>query len=296
MSTINIDNIIETTLLNANKELAECLRCDVMLLCAPMVQPVDDEVRCCIEKMVESGERKLGVVLETIGGYIEVVERIYSVLRHHYQEVVFIIPNFAYSAGTVLVLSGDEIYMDYYSVLGPIDPQIISGDDYVPGIGYLLKFNELLETVNKDITGEKTRGEMALLLTKFDPAKLFFIEQAKKRSIDLLKEWLPKHKFKDWKETESSGKPVTKAMKQDRAEGIAEVLGNPERWRSHGRGIGIKDLESEEIKLKINCFSGDIKLNNAIRNYYNLTMDYFTKKIGVRSFIHSSYGTRRINV
>ncbi len=46
-----------------------------------------------------------------------------SVMRKHYKEVSFIVPSHAYSAGTVLVLSGDKIYMDYYSVLGPIDPQ-----------------------------------------------------------------------------------------------------------------------------------------------------------------------------
>src|SRR5690606_24230974 len=92
----------------------------------------------------------LVVLIETTGGYIEVVERIYEVFRKNYNKVNFVVPNYAYSAGTVLVLSGDEIYMDYYSVLGPIDPQIQNEEGkVVPGLGYLAKFDELVNKINK---------------------------------------------------------------------------------------------------------------------------------------------------
>ena len=55
---------------------------------------------------------------------MDVVQRVVDTLRRHYNLVDFIIPNYAYSAGTVLAMSGDAIHMDYYSRLGPIDPQI----------------------------------------------------------------------------------------------------------------------------------------------------------------------------
>jgi len=51
-------------------------------------------------------------VLTTGGGSIEVVQRIVDVFRQHYTLVDFIVPNYAYSAGTVLAMSGDAIYMD----------------------------------------------------------------------------------------------------------------------------------------------------------------------------------------
>ena len=51
------------------------------------------------------------------------VERTVGIIRQHYFQVDFIIPDKAMSAGTVCALSGDNIYMDYYSQLGPIDPQ-----------------------------------------------------------------------------------------------------------------------------------------------------------------------------
>ena len=40
----------------------------------------------------------------------------------------FIVPEYAYSAGTIFCMSGDNIYMDYYSVLGPIDPTVQNKD------------------------------------------------------------------------------------------------------------------------------------------------------------------------
>lgn len=301
MRTAKVNDVIEARLKNANLELSKALEAQVIMLRSPLLLGVDDAIRSCIEDLVEMGsadgelKSKLCVVVETNGGYIEVVERIYGIFRRHYSEVVFVIPNFAYSAGTVLVLSGDKIYMDYYAVLGPIDPQIDGedGSGSVPGIGYLVKFNQLMRKINSDQTGEQTRAEMAYLISKFDPAKLFFIEQAKDHAIELLKEWLPKHKFKDWSKTCSRGVPVDEAMKKERASQIAEVLGDPERWHSHGRGIGIRELESDEIKLVVENFADTPVLNSAVRGYYDLAIDYLGKT-GMPNAIHSQLGIRRL--
>jgi len=92
----------------------------------PIIGGVDNILRGAIEKRCKQGtpSHKLIVVLTTEGGYIEVVQRMVDTLRHHYAVVEFVVPNYAYSAGTVFVMSGDAIHMDYYSRLGPIDPQI----------------------------------------------------------------------------------------------------------------------------------------------------------------------------
>lgn len=42
-------------------------------------------------------------------------------------------------------MSGDEIFMDYYSVLGPIDPQVQNNNgEWVPELGYLEKYKQLV--------------------------------------------------------------------------------------------------------------------------------------------------------
>lgn len=297
MQTIRATDLVEGKLQQLNNRLAVQIACEVLLFRSPMAWGVDDVIKSYVEniKRKNGAVDKLCVLLETTGGYIEVVERIYAVFRKHYNEVVFIVPNYAYSAGTVLVLSGDEIYMDYYSVLGPIDPQF-QGEDgrsMYPGIGYLHKFNELVKTINdKQRRGEPASAEMAYLVKKFDPSKLFQIEQARDHSERLLKEWLPKHKFKNWQKTQS-GKHVDQAYKEARAAEIAKILSEPTRWHSHGRGIGRKDLQSEEIKLQVQELEKDQKLNYGVRQYYDLFIDY-CQKHGIENAVHGGNGVRAI--
>ena len=88
-------------------------------------------------------------LITTTGGFIEVVQRIVATLRKHYSIVDFVVPNYAYSAGTVLVMSGDAIHMDYYSRLGPIDPQVETpGGQSVSALGYLERYDQLLRKAN----------------------------------------------------------------------------------------------------------------------------------------------------
>lgn len=298
MERLKAESIVDGYLNKCNLDLATALDADVLSIITPMAPPWDDAVRLAIEELAESvkaeeGRKlKLAVVLETGGGYIETVERMVRAMRQHYQEVIFIIPNFAYSAGTVLALSGDDIYMDYHSILGPIDPQYgASNGEYVPGMGYLAKYKELLQTINAAPDAAHVRAEISYLIEKFDPAKLFHIEQAIEHSKSLLKEWLPKYKFKNWTHRETTGEPVSDAEKQVRAAQIAEILGDAQRWHSHGRGITCDDLGSEEIKLKITNYGTDPDLKAKIRNYHNLLVDY----MGKRSWgagIHTKFGIR----
>ena len=118
------------------------------------------------------------------------------------------------------------------------------------------------------------------------------MEEAKKHGEDLLEDWLSQHKFKDWKETETAQTPVDDAMRRERAREIAELLGNPGRWHSHGRGITMADLRSEEVKLRINDFGADPSLNRAVRQYHELLSD-FAARIRIPRFFHSQHGVRR---
>ena len=86
----------------------------------------------------------LCIILNTPGGSAETVEKLVKIIRHHYQEVYFIVPDAAYSAGTIFCMSGDKIFMDYSSSLGPIDPQVFNGKNWVPALGYLDKVEEMI--------------------------------------------------------------------------------------------------------------------------------------------------------
>jgi membrane-bound ClpP family serine protease len=109
------------------------------------------------------------------------------------------------SAGTIFCMSGNEIYMDYSSSLGPIDPQIFNGKEFVPALGYLDQW-----MIDKSADGTLTDAEF-LILQSQDLAMLTAYEQANNLTETLLKEWLVQYKFHNWTkhQTNPNGKTVT---------------------------------------------------------------------------------------
>lgn len=274
------NSYIEAELCNRLKSIEQTMKSDVIVCIHPIGQPFDDLIRDKIED-IKSKNDSLLVVLETGGGSIETTERIADVFRHHYPrgEVNFLVPNYAMSAGTILIMSGDKIFMDYYSVLGPIDPQMTNHNgDYVPALGYIEKYEELIAK------SKRKEGlspvEIAFFLDKFDPAQLHRLEQAREHSVDLLKRWLVEYKFKDWTTTETRQIAVTKKMKERRAEEIAKKLNNTRIWRSHGRGISIGVVRND-LNLVVEDFGTDPafnELNTRLRAYYRLLQDYMLRR------------------
>jgi ClpP class serine protease len=96
-----------------------------------------------IEDLRDDKDRRnrLAVILTSPGGSAETVEKLVDIIRHHYGEVYFVIPDEAMSAGTIFAMSGDKIFMDYTSSLGPIDPQVRNGKEWVPALGYLARIS-----------------------------------------------------------------------------------------------------------------------------------------------------------
>jgi hypothetical protein len=280
---MNANETVEERLGADLNRLQDIFEADCLTYFGPIAFFADDAIREAIEK-IRPKRKKLAFILQTGGGFAETARRISDTLRHHYKFVDFIVPNYAMSAGTILALSGDEIYMDYYSVLGPIDPQEEVDGKLVPALGYVIRYEGLLDKGRK---GGLSSEEMAVLLS-FDQAKLYSIEQGKNLSTALLKEWLVKYKFKDWRVTDTRHRPVTMAMKRARAEEIARKLNDTELWNSHGLGINMTRLESE-VGLKIKDFGEDRLLNDTLRNYHRLFLDYVAK-VQHNSAIHTSVG------
>ena len=266
-------------------ELEEALDSDVLTYMGSIVDGIENDILSIVEDLAKSGDKReqLAIILTTNGGSASAVERYVNIIRHNYKRVVFIVPDCAYSAGTIFCMSGDDIWMDYFSVLGPIDPQVPNKDGkYVPALGYLDKINELIE---KAKNGTLTNAEF-LILKDFDLAELKYYEQAKDLTITLLKKWLVKYKFKDWA-THHDGRPVTIDEKRKIAESIASKLGDNNEWKSHGRPIDIEELTA--LHLKITDYS-ELLVRDKIRNYYKLIRDYVGKNkypifIHTRKFI-----------
>ncbi len=256
---------------------------DALVIHGPILFSVDDFVRRAVEyRRGNHGKGHLVSLVTTPGGFIEVVQRIVETLRHHYDRIDFVVPNYAYSAGTVLVMAGDDIHMDYYARLGPIDPQVPSRNGQsVSAMGYLERYERLLE---KGKRGRLSQAEAALLVEAFDQGELSKYKHERDQSIALLKTWLATYKFKDWTITQGRGLQVTSQMREKRAAEIAKELNNIKRWHIHGQGISMDVLQSE-LKLLIRDFGTNQKRRNAIRSYQDLLTDYMGAR-GSASVVH----------
>lgn len=277
-----VDKALKEMISNALLELEDIANSDVLCYSGPIVDGNENVFLDIIEELADSPDKRdsLMVVLTTTGGSAMAVERYVNIIRKHYEKVSFVVPDYAYSAGTIFCMSGDEIWMDYFSVLGPIDPQVKNKEGkFVPALGYLDKVNSLID---KARNGSLTNAEF-LILKDFDLAELRAYEQAKELTVTLLKKWLVKYKFKNW-DKHKNGDSVTMAEKEKRAEEIADKLGDNNIWKSHARPICIEELEN--LKLKIEDYSDKETLRKVIRRYYNLSKDMINK-YGLNIFIQT---------
>lgn len=286
--TLNIyRDTIKEILTERLSNLEDHFKADVTFYFGEMRPEYEKGFRDFIERLAADKEKKdtLVIILNTPGGSVETVEKLVDIVRFHYKTIYFIVPDFAMSAGTIFCMAGDKIYMDYSSSLGPIDPQVFNGKDYVPALGYLDQVEKLLEKArNKTLTDAEF-----LILQNQDLAMLSRYEQARNLTVTLLKKWLVDYKFKNWKkhgtDPKKKGKVVTKGEKQQRAEEIAKLLGDNKLWHSHGRLIGIDTLR-ETLRLDIEDYSKDLELRNLVRAYNDLAVEFIAKS-GINLFVHS---------
>lgn len=273
-------NALDATIKQAVNEkiavLEERFGADIVFYYGQIYDSMTSVYRDLVQTLSEEGkspEKRLVIFLNTPGGSVETVEKYASINRRLYDEVYFVVPEQAMSAGTVFCLSGDKIYMDYASSLGPIDPQIFNGERYVPALGYLDKIQELVDKAN---SGIPLNAVDLFFLQRQDMAFLRMCEQQKTLTIDLIEKWLVEYKFKDLAQSESE--------KAWNAKEIAKELGNNTKWLSHGRYIGIEELK--EIGLEVDDYSNDKKLTDAIRGYNDLLMAYI-RRGNIQVFLNS---------
>ena len=218
-----------------------------------------DDYYIIADLLRETSDGTLDVYIETPGGSGEAAEAIVNYLRSKYTFVNFVVSGEAKSAGTIIVLSGDEISMTQTGSLGPIDAQMSIGRCMVSAHDYMEWVNNKQEEAIKNGT---LNAFDATMIAQITPGELNGVNNALEYAHELVVKWLPKYKFKKWEITEARGIKVTPKMRQDRAKEIAMALTDHSKWRSHGRSLGIPELNS--INLKINSISDDSEIGNII--------------------------------
>lgn len=231
---------------------------------APIAISYDDLLPIS-DQLANLSGRAIDVILETPGGSAEIAEDIVKLLRDKYDNVAFIVPGMAKSAGTILVLAGDEILLDSASSLGPIDAQIQSEGKTFSADAFLKGLDKIKEEV--ETTNSLNRAYIPIL-QRISPGEIQHAENALAFAMVLVTNWLRDYKFKTWTNHSSNGLPVTSEERETRAAEIAGELCDHSKWLTHGRSIKLKDLE--EIGLRITNYGANPSLADAIRRYHVL--------------------------
>jgi hypothetical protein len=124
------------------------------------------------------------VLLHSPGGQPDATERIVHILRNRFKEVHFIVPHSAYSAATMLALSGDSITLHPSATLGPIDPQI----NGTPARSIKRGFEKVREIIKAE--GPEALPAYIPLIEKYSLDLLEICEDSEKLSKELVSNWI----------------------------------------------------------------------------------------------------------
>lgn len=131
--------------------------------------------------------------------------------------------------------------------LSPIDAQVKIGRSHQSAYDYMDWVKKKRNVAKKT---KKLNPFDATMVAQISPGELGQVNNALHFAKDLVIEWLPQYKFKEWKKTRTRGIVVTEAMKKKKAKEIVEELINHKKWRSHGRSLKINDLENIGLQIK----------------------------------------------
>jgi hypothetical protein len=232
----------------------------------PDVALKQDDYYIIYDLLKDIDSENVDIYIETPGGSSETVEDIVRFLHNKFKIVSFVISGEAKSAGTIMVLSGDEILMTETASLGPIDAQVMIGRSVVSAYDYMNW------TENKRAEAEQNKGLNpfdATIVAQISPGELSGVNNALTYAEVLVTDWLAKYKFKNWNETETRKIKVTKEMRRKKAEEIAKKLTNHGDWKTHGRSIKAVDLKN--IGLIINRIESNKELEDTVYRIQTIT-------------------------
>ena len=124
-----------------------------------------------IKKACPSGNRKLYLLVNSLGGYTSSAFKIAMAIRKSFTDITVFVPHIAASGGTILALTGNRIRMGMMSHLSPVDIQILHK-------GHHISVNSLLsaETIVGKRIAMRSDDELShlekQLAESFDPAIL----------------------------------------------------------------------------------------------------------------------------
>jgi len=120
----------------------------------------------------------IDLVLHTPGGLVLAAMQIARAVEAHPANVTVYVPVYAMSGGTLIALAADEIVMGEFSMLGPIDPQIlglpaasIARVPKVKPIEHVFDLTLIMADVSEKALAQVKKGAVELMTPQMDQAK-----------------------------------------------------------------------------------------------------------------------------
>jgi hypothetical protein len=178
------------------------------------------------------------VLIHSPGGQPDATERIVNILRTNFSEVHFIIPHSAYSAATMLALSGNSITIHPSATLGPIDPQL----NGIPARSIKRGFEKVRDILKQE--GPEALPAYIPLIEKYSLDLLEICDDTEKLSKELVSEWLCEYMFKGQRNSEDVKETV-------------EYFSDYDRHLLHSRPLIFKKIK--DLGLNISLAEGELQ-------------------------------------
>ena len=178
-------------------------------------------------------DKDVDFLLHTTGGRVDAAEKLIELLKDVVgaAKLRIIVPDYAKSAGTLMVLAADKVVMSDMSELGPIDPQMFIFGRWQSVQNYLDAHNELEDKLKLDSNNVAAK----IMLKKLDPTTLKSCEMSVKRARQAAEKLLKRGMFHH-----NSGN-FTKTV---------DDLLDTKRWLSHSQMISWEDALQLDLKVE----------------------------------------------
>ncbi|HMU10934.1 MAG TPA: hypothetical protein PKC54_13060 [Ferruginibacter sp.] len=186
---------------------------------------------------IPTDKKSVDILIHSPGGKPDATERLVILLRQRFDEVHFLVPHSAYSAATMLALSGNTITLHSSATLGPIDPQINGR----PARSIKKGFEKVRDQLKN--TGAASLPAYVPLLEKLSLELLEICDDSEALSKELVGEWLRSYMLS----TEEYPGQI---------EQVVDFFSDYDSHKIHSRPLVLSKLK--EFKLKIDLAAPDL--------------------------------------
>jgi hypothetical protein len=217
----------------------------------------------------------VAIMLQSPGGFAETADALVQLLRAKFKHVSFIVPVYAKSAATMLALSGNDLFLDENSELGPTDPQFTFGGGQSPARSIIRQF----ERARDEIIEEPRRlPAWVPILQQYAPSLLEDASEALALAQRMVATWLEQYMFRRRKSA------------REQAEAVARFFADldpDDPLGSHGRPIGVK--KCIERKLVVRDLRKDPSLRRLVREAHH-AVNITLAETGAYKIVENSLG------